>query len=117
MIKDYMDEFSKEIGNESTSETPCLECDEQEVQTESSNNEMDYITGILNEVGSSTVRITKKDKVAALSGLESLRLAKEKDDPLYKQYKMFRDKALKIKLKLRKKYLSRGTRAAKKALA
>lgn len=60
-------------------------------------------------------RETKDAKLSRLSGSMATSMAKQKNDPLYKRMKMFKDKYFDLKAQLRKKYGSRGKIAARRA--
>lgn len=70
----------------------------------------------LQEVGTSTIKITKNRKLKMLTGLSAVRIAKKKEDPLYSKYKKHRDMALKYKAMLVKKNKSKAKAVARKAL-
>lgn len=120
MVNEYLRQFTRDfvrnkeyklseedlLDNGLYSDNDCLECIDEGLDLDE----------LLNEVGTSTVRVTRKKKLKMLSGLSSVRVAKKKDDPLYKKYKRYREMALKAKRKLMKKYSSRGKSIARKAL-
>ena len=76
---------------------------------------IEEIDQLLNEISASTIKISKKKKLHMLAGLSSVRIAKKKQDPLYKKYHKYRNIALALKRKLMKKYRSRGRKAARRA--
>ncbi len=70
---------------------------------------------MLSEVGTSTIKVTKKRKLKMLTGLSAIRIAKKKEDPLYAKYKKFRGLALKYKAMLVAKNKSKAKRVAMRA--
>ena len=62
------------------------------------------------------IRSTKGSQINRAAGRTSIRIAEEKNDPMYKRYVYFKAKYLELKEKLMKKYGRRGLRDAKKSL-
>jgi len=71
---------------------------------------------ILNEVGASTVRISKTQKRSRLAGREAIRIAKAKGDPMYFKYRKFRNAALELKRRLMMKYGRKGMQMARQEM-
>jgi len=97
------------------------ECNECGGELDDFNNlseeQLEYEIGnMLEEIGSSTIRMSKKRKMRAFAGLASLQTAKKQNDPLFKKYKIMRSKALDAKRRLMLKYRSKGMRAARKIM-
>ena len=61
------------------------------------------------------IKRSKQSQLNVAGGRAAMRMAKQKD-PMYKRYKYHRDKMLKLKQQLMKKYAKRGMRSAKKSL-
>lgn len=68
--------------------------------------------------GAKTTRVvrTKLVKIRAQAGLEALRIAKERGDPMHAKYKKLRAKALKLKKKLMLKYGKKGLKSARQKM-
>lgn len=99
-------------------EEECNECGEELDDFDNlSEEQLEYEIGnMLEEIGSSTIRMSKKRKIKAFAGLASLQTAKKQNDPLFKKYKIMRARALDAKRKLMLKYRSKGMRAARKIM-
>lgn len=122
MIDEFVNDFLKESEENEAEILAKLEklneCPDCEKQTDLDENALsESLDQLLNEVGSSTIRVSAKKKINMLAGASGLRLASKKNDPLFEKYKKFRGIALKIKSLLMKKYGSRGRVIARKALA
>ena len=70
----------------------------------------------IEEVGTSTVRVSKRTKRNMQAGVSAMRIANKKNDPLYKRYMYFRKKTLELKKKLMKKYRRRGPAQARRSM-
>lgn len=99
--------MAKEVGEEI-----CEDCEEEDSDIETIEEE---VTDLLNEISASTVKVSKRTKMHMLTGLSSVRIAKKKNDPVYKKYHKYRNMALMLKRKLMKKYKSRGRKAARRS--
>lgn len=71
---------------------------------------------ILEESGTSTIRVSKAKKRKALAGGNAMHLCKKLNPSLYKKYKKMKDATKKIKEQILKKYKSKGAAMAKKQL-
>ncbi len=71
---------------------------------------------ILEESGTSTIRVSKAKKRKALAGGNAMHLCKKLNPGLYKKYKKLKDSTKKIKEQILKKYKSKGAAMAKKQL-
>jgi len=103
-----------DFETEKEKEDICEGCEESEELTETEIESQ--IDSLLQEVGASTIKMSKLRKIKAFAGLASLQTAKKINDPLYKKYKKLRDMAMSAKRALMKKYKSKGMRTAKKAM-
>ena len=80
-------------------------------------NEIDKIEDqILQEVGTSTVRINKTKKRKALAGGNAMHLCKRQNPGLYKRYKKLKDATKKMKEQIMKKYKNKGMAMARKEM-
>jgi len=70
----------------------------------------------LSELTASTTKVTKRTKLKQQAGVQALRIAKEKNDPLYKKYKRYNTMRLEIKKKLMDKYSRKGMQYVRKNL-
>ena len=49
----------------------------------------EFLDDNLNEVGTTTVRVTKRTKIRQQTGISAMRLARDTGDPLYRRYKRY----------------------------
>lgn len=71
----------------------------------------------LHEVRASLVRVGKKTKINQQSGISAMRIARERNDPLYDRYLRYKELYYTTRQKILDKYQSRGLRAARKMLS
>lgn len=64
----------------------------------------------------SNIRRTRREKAAALGAALAIGIARKINDPIYHQYEVQRQKFLKLKEMLIKKYGRRGAKQAKEAM-
>lgn len=119
-IKELQDEECEDCSDNldisNMNESDCEDCNCGDCDDNLEEDFESEIQAILNEVSSSTVRMTKRRKIKAAAGLASLRLAKKKKDAQYEKYKKHRQRALAAKKKIMNRYRSKGMRSARKAM-
>lgn len=76
----------------------------------------EFLDDTLNEVGTTTVRVTKKTKINQHAGISAMRLARDSGDPLYTRYRKYKEMYLALKNKILTKYARRAIRIARKEL-
>lgn len=64
----------------------------------------------------SVIRRTRSAKIQALANRFAVAIAKERNDPTYKKYKMFRDKFIDSKKMLGRKYKAVAMKQARAAI-
>lgn len=74
------------------------------------------VINMINESSTSMIRRTRSDKLTTLAANMAIRIAKDRQDPLYKKYKRFRDLFWTAKKMLVKRYGARGMMVARKAM-
>lgn len=74
-------------------------------------------TSYLFEVGVSTIRRSAQSKRNALAVAYALKIAREKNDPMYKKYTKFNRLRKKLKAMIFKKYSGRATMQARSKLS
>ena len=76
----------------------------------------EFLDDNLNEVGTTTVRITKKTKIRQQSGISAMRLARDAGDPMYRRYKKYKKLYLDTRKKILSKWGRKGRREARRML-
>lgn len=76
----------------------------------------EFLNNNLNEVATTTVRVTKRTKVRQQTGISAMRLARDAGDPLYRKYRRYKEMYLEVRRKILNKYGRRGRRLARKML-
>ena len=64
----------------------------------------------------STIKRTKDQKIKALVGMLAIKIAQQKQDPLYDKYLKYKQQYMELKQKIIKKYLAQAKKLAKKAI-